>query len=81
MERKNGLYPTITRQERAHGIRRMPLIDSSFGRRNFKLPDNFPGPDSSEEEVRAYIIGRNYPSRGYRARVTASHGLNHNSHH
>lgn len=69
--RKNGLHPTIARQERSQGIRRMPLIDLSFGRRGFKLPDNFPGQDSTVEEARDYLLGpRTYSHRGYNAGIT-----------
>lgn len=83
MERKKALqYPTITRPERFHGIRRMPLIDLSFGRRNFKPPDNFPRPDSTPDEVKDYLLGpTSYSHKGYRAKVPTSIGLNHNSHH
>lgn len=81
MERKNGLHPTVRRPERFHGIRTMPLIDLSFGRRKFKLPDNFPGPDSTVEEVRAYLLGpETYSFRGYSTRIPNSSALNHNSH-
>lgn len=70
MERKNELQqPTIGRPERFHGIRRMPLIDLSFGRRNFKPPDNFPRPDSTPEQAKAYLLGPTpYAHRGFRPR-------------
>lgn len=82
--RRNGFHPTVLRQERFRGTGRvLPSMDQSSGRlERIKLPDSFPGPDSTEEEVREYILGsKPYSHRGYWARITASHGLNHNSHH
>jgi len=83
MERRNGLHPTVKRQERFQGTgRTTPLMDQSFGRRKFKLPDDFPGQDSTVEEVRTYLLGpHTYSFRGYRARTPGSNSLNHNSHH
>lgn len=86
MERKIRLQqPTAKKDERSRGTgRTMPLMDSSFGvrLRGFQFPSNFPGPNSTVEEARDYLLGpKTYSHRGYRARITASHGLNHNSHH
>lgn len=76
MERKNGLYPTIKRDERFRGTgRTMPLKDLSFGvrLREFQFPSNFPGPDSTVEEARAYILGpHTYSFRGYKPRIPTS---------
>ena len=75
-------FPTVSRQERFRGTRRMPLIDLSIGRRKFKLPDNFPGQDASVDQVRAHLLGlETYAFRGYRARIPTSTSSNHNSHH
>lgn len=70
MERKREpQFSTITRPERHQGIRQMLLIDLSFRLRGLKLPGNFPGPDSTVEEVRDYLLSPGtYSHRGFRAR-------------
>lgn len=61
MEHKNGLQQATTkRQERFQGTgRTLPVIGPSpADLQHIKLPANFPGPESTPEEVKAYLLSR-----------------------